>query len=254
MTHNPSAKAMRADTEWLLRRGWLSEQEPDLQRLIARCAGAVRLQAGAAVFHQGDKPDGLYGIARGWVKFASFTAAGREVIGGVLTAGAWFGEVAAFDRLPRQQSALVSRDARLLHVPIAAFNEITAARPAYLHNFAGILSHNLRALIYYNNEVMPLPPRARLVQLLLLLVQEDLRAGASADVVVDVDQGQLANLATLSRQTVNTLLGELASAGLVDRRYGYIVLKRRLLLGPAAVDDLVGAGNPKSAGQQRLAI
>ena len=102
-------------------RGWLAEQPNSLQLGIVAEAHLRHVQAGGAVYHQGDAPDGLYGLVSGSVKFTSSTVEGREVIAGILSTGGWFGELGLFDGLPRVHSAFVLRDAWLLCLPARAF-------------------------------------------------------------------------------------------------------------------------------------
>jgi CRP-like cAMP-binding protein len=213
----------------LSRRGWLSEQPADLRDLITGSLRPLRVSAGGTVYSQGDPPDGIYGLAAGQVKVSVIAADGTEVVGGIIVPGGWFGELSVFDGLPRPQSAIVTNNALLVRLPGALFKKITAAYPQYLPNFIQIMARNFRSSSIYRYEVLPAPASQRVVRLMLLLADEEIRGNAFRDIVLDIGQDHLAKIAGLSRQTVNRVLNELAKQDLVKCRYGRIVLCRRLL-------------------------
>ena len=163
------------------------------------------------------------------MKATLVAADGTEVVGGIIVPGGWFGELAVFDRLPRAQSAIVTHDALLVRLPRSLFEKITAASPQYLPNFTQIMARNFRHSNYYRYEVLPAPATQRVVRLMLLLADEEIRGNRYRNIVLDIRQDHLAKFAGLSRQTVNRILNDLARQDLVECRYGRIVLCPRLL-------------------------
>jgi signal transduction histidine kinase len=76
----------------------------ELQRLRAVTRERV-FEAGAEVFHEGDRGDGLYVVLDGVVVISSKFANGEKCVLGRINPGDFFGEMAVLDRGPRSATA-----------------------------------------------------------------------------------------------------------------------------------------------------
>lgn len=217
-------KALQAAATVLRARGWFAEQPAALQQLILRDATVLRLPAGKTVYRHGDAPNGLFGLAAGRIKFSYGLRNGREVLSGFVAAGSWFGEVSMFDGLPRHHTAEIVSDAMLLKVSSEQFNAIVLHQAGFASNFATILCLNLRQMLIYLDEIILQPPLTRLARLLSLMTQSDVKLGHERDIVIEISQAQLASMIGLSRQSVNQLLGDLKSRGVIEIKYGAVIV------------------------------
>ena len=75
----------------------------------------------------------------------------------------------------------------------------------------------------------PEPPPARVLRLLGFLLHDEVTQAREGAVILDVGQDLLAAIAGLSRQTVNRELSRLAAAGVVERRYGRVIVDTEAL-------------------------
>jgi CRP-like cAMP-binding protein len=149
---------------------------------------------------------------------------GREALLAVLEPVNWFGEIGVFDRQPRTHDARADGHTTLLHMPQAALIALLDGSPALLHAFALLLTHKLRLTFIVLEETALLPAPVRVARRLLLMADGygDLRLGTRR--VLHVPQEQLAQLLSLSRQTVNQVLKEFEAHGILRLAYGEIEL------------------------------
>ena len=213
----------------------MSEQPAELRGMILNSVRVRRFDNGAAFFRRGELPEGLFGLVGGRVMFRTSTREGREIVQGLAGPGAWFGEVSLFDGAPRSQDAVALGPAVAAMFPISSFRAVTEAQPRYVGNFAQIMARNLREMTTFTYEVAASPPSARIVRLLCFLLQYEFAQAPGSAAVLDVGQDILAAVAGLSRQTVNRELNRLAAAGIVECRYGRVVVTEGVLGRSAAL-------------------
>jgi len=230
-------------TTILSRRGWLSEQPAELRATVLESARVRRFDNGDALFRHGELPEGVFGLVSGRVKFRTSTREGRELVQGLMGSGGWFGEVSLFDGEPRAQDAIALGQTVAVLFPIDRFRALTEAQPQYLRNFAQIMTRNIRAMTAFTYEVASAPPSARIERLLGFLLRHELAQADDSSVVLDVGQEVLAAVVGLSRQTVNRELNRLAVAGVVECRYGRVVVDAAVLRRLAGTDEQIFAGH-----------
>ena len=76
----------------LLRRGWLAGQPENFRRAVLDQCLLLPLERGAPVYHQGDAPGGIYGIAAGALAISIAPGDGGPYLAHLGTAGTWIGE------------------------------------------------------------------------------------------------------------------------------------------------------------------
>ncbi|PWR22892.1 Crp/Fnr family transcriptional regulator [Zavarzinia aquatilis] len=208
----------------LATKGWLADQPEDLRRQILSGAHIMERQPGEYVYAMGDAPTGIYALTSGRLKFVNYLSSGREVGTWITEPVDWFGEVSMFDRLPRLQSTIALDRCVVLHLPAAGFEAIVAACPAYWRNFGLILSGHLRTAMRFLEDVAAEASHIRVGRLLVMMAAGESEREVTAGVVVEVSQDQLASTTGLSRQSANKALKRLEGEGLVERRYGAVIL------------------------------
>lgn len=208
----------------LTTKGWLADQPEDLRRQILSAAHIMERQPGEYVYAMGDAPAGIYALTSGRLKFVNYLSSGREVGTWITEPVDWFGEVSMFDRLPRLQSTIALDRSVILHLPAPAFEAIVAACPAFWRNFGLILSGHLRTAMRFLEDVAAEASHIRVGRLLVMMAAGESEREVTAGVVVEVSQDQLASTTGLSRQSANKALKRLEADGLVERRYGAVIL------------------------------
>ena len=178
------------------------------------------------VYLTGDEPNGLFLLLSGMVQLVHTTGDGNVVLLGVNNPGSSFGESSMIDGDPRLSDALAIGKVELLHLGNAGFRKLTAENVEHYAAFARLLGIHHRMAMAHIVSSATLPLRTRLAQRLLLFTQ--LAGRSSADGAKNefhLSQESLASHLGVSRQTLNKLLKSFEADGLIEIRYGRIVLK-----------------------------
>jgi CRP-like cAMP-binding protein len=203
---------------------WFADLDDALQAALLSAARVRPVKSGERLFSRGDPPGGLYAVVEGAVTVAATTTAGREVIATRLSAPAWFGEVAVFDRLPRTHDCHADGDGVVLDVPLPALDALLAHEPRWWRDLGVLVAAKLRLAFTAMEDATALPVGARLARRLVMLAEGHGEHVDHTRRVLALSQEQLASMLGASRQTVNQALKDLEGKGLVKVSYGAIEL------------------------------
>ncbi|HKP77171.1 MAG TPA: cyclic nucleotide-binding domain-containing protein, partial [Longimicrobiaceae bacterium] len=113
---------------------------------LEKAADWVYLNRGAALFEQGDAPDGLYFVVSGRLLIERQEKDGSVRTIGEAGRGQSLGEMAFFTGAPRTARACAIRDSVLVQFTNAEFDALVAARPQVMRNVARGLVERLNRL------------------------------------------------------------------------------------------------------------
>jgi CRP-like cAMP-binding protein len=195
---------------------WFSGLAPTRRQALLARARPSTAPVGARVYGVGDPPDGFWAVVEGEVRLVSYPAIGMESVSMIVGPGAWFGELSVLDGGPRPHDAVVAKAAKLLHVPLAAFDQLAAVHPIIFRDLGILVCSRQRSALSFMAHSIAQPIAVRLTRTLLGAA----RASGGAD--LQVRQEELAAMIGVSRQTVNKELKALERAGLVALSYGRI--------------------------------
>ncbi|PZQ60279.1 MAG: Crp/Fnr family transcriptional regulator [Phenylobacterium zucineum] len=198
---------------------WFSALPPARRQALLERARVSHAPVGARVYGVGDPPDGLWSVSEGEVRLVSYPAVGVESVAMILGPGAWFGELSVIDGGPRPHDAVVSKAARLLHVPLAAFEQVAEVHPLVYRDLGMLIGARQRSALAFMGHSIAQPISVRLARTLAGA------ARASGGAQVQVRQEDLAAMIGVSRQTINKELKALERAGAVTLAYGRIVIR-----------------------------
>ena len=183
----------------------------------ARSLRVRRFRRNETIFHQGDPGDSLFIVESGAVKIVLPSPEGEEgAIIATLARGDFFGELALLDGAPHSATAVALEPSELLVMRREPFQElIDTDRALRMALFAG-LTAELRRLTGHVEELHFLDLPGRLAMRLVRLARET-DPGAHGQVVLDwpYTQSELASMIGGTRQTVNRLLADMVTQGLV---------------------------------------
>ena len=175
-----------------------------------------RYRAGETIFHEGDPGDAMHVIASGRAKISIESLEGDEAILVTLGPGEVFGELVLLDGAPRSAAAIAVEPTVTYTLtspdfdPLISGNE--AFRSAILHN----LAQELRRLTVHVSELHFLDLAGRLASRLARMAEEaapgerdEVRLGRA------YTQSELAAMIGGTRQSVNRVVAELVSEGLL---------------------------------------
>jgi CRP/FNR family cyclic AMP-dependent transcriptional regulator len=210
---------------------WFGQLAPERAQALLAVGRLKRLAAGETLFLRGDAADGLFAVLDGHLRISGMTADGKEAILSIIDAPQWFGEIAAFDGLPRTHDVVAEGATRLLHVPARALEGLLQVDPLWWRELGQLMALRTRLVLIGMEDLALHPAEVRLARRLLMLVQAGPQAQAGQllhlgqPVVLPISQQQLGMMLSLSRQTVNQLLHGLQAQGIVHLAYGRIELR-----------------------------
>jgi CRP-like cAMP-binding protein len=159
---------------------------------------------------------------------------GRELFLDFYRPGRWFGESATLGRFPRRYDVDAVDDVTLLHVPTTAIEELLADHNELARALLTLEAQRIDMLFSVLDQFFTQSIDQRLAQRLLLM---SAYYGTNTDrgVVIDLNltQDVLAKLIGATRQRVNQIVRRWESEGIIEQRYGRIVL-----LDMARLEDL----------------
>ncbi|OGO75591.1 MAG: cAMP-binding protein [Chromatiales bacterium RIFOXYA1_FULL_46_5] len=226
---DPFALQLRQHSHWFAA---LSASQQ--QQLLAQ-ARLVQLGSGQRLFSRGDEFDGIYVLLSGALLIAGVHSSGREALLTIVEAGDWIGEIALFDRKVRTHDATASMACQLLHLNNSALQQLVQQDPLWWQRFGQLLTEKMRLVFLALEDMSLLPASVRLARRLLMLCRLHQQDGRY---LIPVQQEQLGQLLSLSRQTINQLLQQLVVSGVIRTSYAQIeVLDLHLLKQAAEVPN-----------------
>ena len=209
---------------------WFGSLTSERRDALIAEARVRTVPAGGLIYAMGDAPNGLWAVVEGQVRLKGYPAAGAEFLALILRPGTWFGEVSTLDGGPRPHDAAAFGPARVLHVPMAAFQRAAETLPALYHDVGRLVCRHQRIALEFIAETLSLPVGARLAKLLLGRLDEK-------DGVLHVRQEEVAVMLGVSRQTLNRHLRALAERGAIRLAYARIEIVDRAALRAMAHAD-----------------
>jgi CRP/FNR family transcriptional regulator, cyclic AMP receptor protein len=210
--------------------GWLSRQPEGFRAEVIRRSHLRRFEAGEFLYHAGDPPGGVYGLAEGVL---TITLPDGQIVT-VKRPGFWVGETAAMRRQNRIVTLGVAVRSYVLYLPLAEFERMIAD-PAHCRLFATISIEHLDEALSIIGYLMANDPTVRVAGRLLMLAQAQAVPEGSA---MRLTQSDLAQMCGVSRQTVNKVLTGLGARNVVAAKYGMLTIVNarhlRLLAGEIA--------------------
>jgi CRP/FNR family transcriptional regulator, cyclic AMP receptor protein len=199
---------------------WFAALDAGFQQAVLGSSRVMVSAAGESVFRRGDPSDGIYCVISGAVHFGAIAPTGKESIVGLAEAPQWFGEIALFDGGTRTHDAWADITSTLLHLPLRHLTRILADNPSAWQSIGRLLVQKLRIALSLLEDMALEPPRVRLARCLINLLEGYGQRKAEPPFRVRVSQERLAMMVSLSRQTVNELLGHLEQESIIQCQRG----------------------------------
>jgi CRP-like cAMP-binding protein len=201
---------------------WFQGLPEGFQQDLLRAAIVRTLHADERLFSRGDPPRGLYAVVEGSIRISGVSESGKEALLTLAEPPSWIGEISLFDGEPRTHDAIAEAPSVVIEIPQESLDAILEANPQYWRDLGLLLTAKVRLLFSMMEDLAVLPLGVRLARRLLLMAGAYGEWTDRSKRVVDVRQEQLAMMLTTSRQTMNALLKEFASQGVLRLSYGQI--------------------------------
>ena len=166
----------------------------------------------------------VYLVARGKVRVAVFSPAGREVAFRDVGAGKCFGELSAIDGLPRSANVEALEDSLIASITPQVFWQLLESEPTVMANVLKLLVATIRSLSDRLFELSTLGIQNRVHAEVLRLAREaGVRAGAAC-LDPAPRHADIASRISANREQVTKELSAMARQGLVERRGRVLVV------------------------------
>lgn len=198
------------------RQGMLASLPADLAEKVVR-RGVVRsYQTGQLVHSRGDPSDGIGIILSGQVRFSTVNAEGRRITTILFGPGELYGLLGMFTESPRVSDAHATQPTRLIALSRTRFDGLLEEEPKMRDYLLKFISKRLELVIAGLESQRRLPLRVRAANLL--------RQIAAKEGKVTRTQESLAQELAVSRYALGTALKNLQAEGLIETRYGRILI------------------------------
>jgi CRP/FNR family transcriptional regulator, cyclic AMP receptor protein len=199
---------------------WFGALDASFREAVLRSSRVMVLASGETVFHRGDACDGIYCVLSGAVCYGATAKSGRASIAALAEAPQWFGEIALFDGGPRTHDTWADTASTLLHLPLRRLTGILAEDPLRWQQLGRLLVNKLRIALSLLEDMALEPPKIRLARCLVNLLEGYGQRKAAPSASLRVSQERLGMMLSLSRQTVNELLGHLEQERIIQCQRG----------------------------------
>lgn len=208
----------------LAQAGWLSRQPEDFRTEVFRRAILQSFSAGTLIYRAQDPAGGIYGVVSGTVAVVSGTSRSVPVQIHYGTSRGWIGIGPFLTGGPRQVELRAVTDCALMHLPLAAMEQMVARDPEAIRMFAQVALANLEVALQVIHDLL-LPDAARRVAAALL------RATRTEDQPIPLSQAELGAMANVSVRQVNTALQDFVAKGWLQQRYRSLTVTDAAALG-----------------------
>lgn len=195
----------------------------DQQKRVAGRATRVRLEAGEALFHQGDEADRFYYVVGGLVKLYRISSAGNEKVVEVVSAGSTFAEALMFlDRPYYPVGAGALQPSELISVDAADFLDMLRGSVETCFILLGDLSQRLRGLIREIDNLSLHTAVCRVAGYLLSHAPE-----GQEELVLDVPKQTIASRLSVKPETLSRIIKNLCDLGAIEINGNRVTLHDR---------------------------
>jgi CRP/FNR family transcriptional regulator, cyclic AMP receptor protein len=186
---------------------------------VLRATRVRRFGRNEVVFHEGDPGDTLHIVERGLFAARSSSTLGHVLTVNVFRPGAVFGELALLSHDGQRTATVVSLKAGATRVLRRQdFEALRGTNPAVDRFLLTIMAERNRTLTAQLIELMFTPAPKRVVRELLRL--DELGIASDDDGWIQLSQDELAMLTGSTRATVNRVLRQAETAGMIELARG----------------------------------
>jgi CRP/FNR family transcriptional regulator, cyclic AMP receptor protein len=204
--------------------GWLSRMPADFRTAILRNCVWQNYEAGASLFVAGDPPGGIFGIADGSVGTSTLLGAPDSPMVHIARRGFWSGMGSILSGEPRRMSASAITTALVANMPLPALHVLLSERPEWWQHIGQLALSSIDIIGNGFVDLMIRDSGRRCAAILLRLCECRFNDAADVSREVMVTQEEIADMANLSRATVNTILRRFAKQQLIELRYRSIIV------------------------------
>lgn len=194
---------------------------PEARRSFEQSMFLRRYGSGQGIYDKGDDDLEMYRVVSGEVRLTHLLDDGRELFHTLYRPGDCFGMLSLLDRKPRAQRAEAVGATEVQVLDQRGFDSLRHDHRAFDEALLLLLAGDIRGLIERVNSAKLEGLESRVARCILRYAR-DTEEGQR---IANLSQAALAAIAGASRQSVNRVLGDFQSDGLIAIQYAAIVIR-----------------------------
>lgn len=199
--------------------GFVSVLPDDVRRRLLDQGSVRRFAKGELILQRGDTAREFWFIESGVVQIGRYSIDGKLTLFALLGPGESFGEQGFLGEFPRMVDAIAGNETTLIEIGEAELLAAIESDPSVARIMLKAMANMVQQAFDLIDAGRNLSTVERVVQALLQLREED------SDVAIPVTQQELSELVGVSRISLGKALGKLETAGVIERRYGGIIVQ-----------------------------
>ena len=201
----------------------------EVSSLESRCKW-TQYPAGTQILERETDNRDVYFVVRGSVRIVNYSTSGREIALATIEAGSYFGELSAVDGQRRSANVVAATDCTVATITPAIFGRLLVKHPTVAMDVLQRLASIVRVADDRIMDLSTLRAVQRVYVELLRLTDSDVAVPNLWVIRPMLSHSEIASRASTTRETVARVLGQLAHAGVVERKSKalYIRDKERL--------------------------
>jgi len=202
----------------------LSELKPaDLKKIEEFCSFKHFTAQEQIIDRQSESTD-VFFVLTGEIRVDIYSLSGREITLDDLSAGGYFGELAAIDGAPRSASVMALTDCLVASLPQNHFLALLEKHPKIALKVMNFLTRMVRTATDRIMDLSTLAANNRVHADLLRLAKIHLGDGNRAEISPIPMHSDIASRVSTTRETVARVLNDLARNGVVERQKEVMVV------------------------------
>jgi CRP-like cAMP-binding protein len=189
----------------------------EVASLETRCK-CTQYPAGAQILERETDNRDVYFVVRGSVRIVNYSTSGREIALATVEAGSYFGELSAVDGQRRSANVVAVTDCTVATITPAVFSRLLVKHPTVAMHVLQRLAGIVRVADDRIMDLSTLRAVQRVYVELLRLTDRDVAVPDLWVIRPMLSHSEIASRASTTRETVARVLGQLAHAGIVERK------------------------------------
>ena len=197
--------------------------ENDLKKLEQRCNWQLVSQQEVIVDRQSESSD-VYFIVSGKVRVVNFSVSGREITFDEMTAGGYFGQLAALDNQPRSANVVALEGSVLASLSQQPFKELLLEYPKIALELLVEMAQIIRTSTDRIMDLSTIGAHNRVHAEILRLAQEEILDDNTAKIEPVPIHGDIASRVSTTRETVARVFSDLTKRELMERKGDALII------------------------------
>lgn len=202
----------------------LSELKPADLKKVGEFCSFKHYDAQEQIIDRQSESTDVFFVVSGEIRVVIYSLSGREITLDDLSAGGYFGDLAAIDGEPRSASVMALTDCLVASLPQNHFLSLLETHPPVALKVMKSLTRIIRTATDRIMDLSTLAANNRVHADLLRLARNHMGEGNTAEISPIPMHSDIASRVSTTRETVARVLNDLARNGLVERQKEVMVV------------------------------